>query len=101
MKLGWKIPLTLAILTGVGGWLTVDHRRWNQAVAIWGQLSGSALHAGETRLDKEWTKSVIQRHGYATAGSDFALARSDRSDRSEDGGGESRRPSRSCSASRV
>jgi cobalt-zinc-cadmium efflux system membrane fusion protein len=57
IRIGWKLPLVLAALAGVGTWLTVDQKSWHRAIEIWNQVSGSALHAGEIRPSKDWTTS--------------------------------------------
>jgi len=57
MRIGWKTLVTLAVLAGIAAWLTVDHRRRGLVVEVWNRLFNSALHAGETRPSKDWTKS--------------------------------------------
>jgi cobalt-zinc-cadmium efflux system membrane fusion protein len=57
MRIVWKTLMALAVLAGIAAWLTVDHRRWGRVVEVWNRLSSSALHAGETRPSKDWTKS--------------------------------------------
>jgi cobalt-zinc-cadmium efflux system membrane fusion protein len=56
MRIGWRIPLFLAVVAGLGTWLMVDHHGWDRVLGVWNQLSGSSLHAGETRPSKDWTK---------------------------------------------
>lgn len=57
MRRGWKIFLILGVLAGITGWLAINHQRWGCVVEAWNRLSGSAVNAGETRPNKEWTGS--------------------------------------------
>ena len=57
MKRGWKIALSLAIVSAVSAWLAVDHRSWGRVVGVWNRLSSSVLLAEETRPSKEWLQS--------------------------------------------
>ena len=66
MKIRWKIILLLAVIAGLGTWLSLDHRSRGRAEDLWRQISTSVAHADESSSAKAWTpKSRFQ----ATLGS--------------------------------
>jgi len=54
MRINWKLTFLLAVIAGLGTWLTLDHRAWVRAENLWRQVSSSAVHAEETRSSKIW-----------------------------------------------
>lgn len=55
MKISWKLILLLAILAGLGTWLSLDHRSRTRAEDLWRQISVSVAHADESSSAKVWT----------------------------------------------
>jgi cobalt-zinc-cadmium efflux system membrane fusion protein len=54
MRINWKLTFLLAVITGLGTWLTLDHRARGRVENLWRQVSSSAAHAEETRSSKTW-----------------------------------------------
>ena len=55
MKISWKIILLLAMIAGLGTWLSLDHRSRGRAEDLWRQVSMSVAHADESGTAKVWT----------------------------------------------
>ncbi len=49
MKISWKLGFSLAVIAGVGTWLTVDHRARGRVEDFWHKVSSSTAHAEGTR----------------------------------------------------
>ena len=54
MKISWKLTFLLAVIAGIGTWLTLDHRARGSVESIWHKLSSTVAHADETRSSKVW-----------------------------------------------
>ena len=54
MKISWKLTFLLAVMAGIGAWLTLDHRARGRVENLWRKVSNSAAHAEETRSSKVW-----------------------------------------------
>jgi len=54
MKISWKLTFLLAVIAGIGTWLTLDHRARGRVEDLWHKISSSAAHAEETRSGKVW-----------------------------------------------
>ena len=53
MKIAWKLTFLLAVIAGIGTWLTLDHRARGRVENLWHKIS-SCAHAEETRSSKVW-----------------------------------------------
>jgi len=60
MRIGWNILFLLAVIVGLGTWLTLDHHARGRAENLFRQLSDSA-HAGEPHPSKTWTPDSSPR----------------------------------------
>jgi cobalt-zinc-cadmium efflux system membrane fusion protein len=58
MKANLKFAVLLAIVAGLGTWLTLDARARGRAENLLRRLTGSASHAEEPRPSKEWTSKL-------------------------------------------
>ena len=54
MKISWKLTFLLAVMAGIGAWLTLDHGARGRVENLWRKVSNSAAHAEETRSSKVW-----------------------------------------------
>jgi membrane fusion protein, heavy metal efflux system len=54
MKISWKLAFLLAVMAGIGAWLTLDHGARGRVENLWRKVSNSAAHAEETRSSKVW-----------------------------------------------
>jgi len=54
MKISWKLTVLLAVIAGIGTWLTLDHRAQGRVEDLWRKVSSSASHAEEPRSSKVW-----------------------------------------------
>ena len=54
MKISWKLTFLLAVMAGIGAWLTLDHGARGRVEDLWRKVSNSAAHAEETRSSKVW-----------------------------------------------
>ena len=50
----WKLTFLLAVLAGIGTWLTLDHGARGRVENLWRHVSNSAAHGEETRTSKVW-----------------------------------------------
>ncbi len=55
MKISWKLMLFLAVLAGIGTWLTLDERTRARVERVWHRLAVSTVQAGEPQTSKLWT----------------------------------------------
>lgn len=58
MKISWKLMLVLAVLAGIGTWLTVDNHARGRVEDLWHRLPVAAIHAGEVQPAKTWTPDL-------------------------------------------
>ena len=61
MKISWKLVLLLAVIAGVGTWLTLDSHSRGRVQALWRRIPVSVLHAEENRPDKSWVSESASR----------------------------------------
>ncbi|MGZ3388097.1 MAG: efflux RND transporter periplasmic adaptor subunit [Isosphaeraceae bacterium] len=54
MKISWKLTFLLAVMAGIGAWLTLDHGARGRVENLWRKVSNSAAHAEDTRSSKVW-----------------------------------------------
>jgi cobalt-zinc-cadmium efflux system membrane fusion protein len=59
MRPNWKVLFVLAVIAGIGTWLTLDHRSRDRAEALLRHLSSSAVRADESRPSKDWVSKPI------------------------------------------
>jgi membrane fusion protein, heavy metal efflux system len=54
MKISWKLTFLLAVMAGIGAWLTLDHGARGRVDNLWRKVSNSSAHAEDTRSSKVW-----------------------------------------------
>ncbi|MGC1723035.1 MAG: efflux RND transporter periplasmic adaptor subunit [Isosphaeraceae bacterium] len=54
MKISWKLTFLLAVMAGIGAWLTLDHGARGRVENLWRKVSNSSAHAEDTRSSKVW-----------------------------------------------
>jgi len=57
MKIGWKIPVALAVIAAAGTYLTLHGWSWDHLSDAWRRFSASAAHAGEGAPPKPWIEA--------------------------------------------
>jgi len=61
MKISWKLVFLLAVIAGVGTWLTLNSNSRGRVQALWRQISSSVVRAEEHRPDKSWVSESASR----------------------------------------
>ncbi|MGZ3299842.1 MAG: efflux RND transporter periplasmic adaptor subunit [Isosphaeraceae bacterium] len=54
MKISWKLTFLLAVMAGIGAWLTLDHGARGRVENLCRKVSNSSAHAEDTRSSKVW-----------------------------------------------